>query len=216
MLSLGLQQLGGQRFSWPASSCCSSAPQHEVRPPKIDAPYVLERFCMQHPAKSAQSKSDLREFAGNFRVWFEARFELQAVANFTGICCLRSTPASSCCSATSCTFLRPFSPPFVVQTGGVVLEECPSTFPHSLLLVSNANSLPAAMICCALQGWLGVHRTRPDRRRARGACAEYYYLMKSHTWVSFLSNSFPYQYYCSSKELGKIGWCVIVVCVTKD
>ena len=44
-------------------------------------------------------------------------------------------------------------------------------FPHSLLLVSSANSLPAAMICCALQGWLGVHRTRPDRRRARGACA---------------------------------------------
>ena len=44
-------------------------------------------------------------------------------------------------------------------------------FPHSLLLVSTANSLPAAMICCALQGWLGVHRTRPDRRRARGACA---------------------------------------------
>ena len=44
-------------------------------------------------------------------------------------------------------------------------------FPHSLLLQSSANSLPAAMICCALQGWLGVHRTRPDRRRARGACA---------------------------------------------
>ena len=40
-----------------------------------------------------------------------------------------------------------------------------------LLLVSSANSLPAATICCALQGWLGVHRTRPDRRRARGACA---------------------------------------------
>ena len=93
------------------------------------------------------------------------------MANCTGICCLRSTPASSCCSATSCTFLRPFSPPFVVQTGGVVLEECHRRFPHSLLLVSNANSLPAAMICCALQGWLGVHRTRPDRRRARGACA---------------------------------------------
>ena len=49
------------------------------------------------------------------------------MANYTGIGCLRSTPASSCCSATSCTFLRPFSPPFVVQTGGVVLEECPST-----------------------------------------------------------------------------------------
>ena len=44
-------------------------------------------------------------------------------------------------------------------------------FPSGLLLVSNANSLPAATICCALQGWLGVHRTRPDRRRARGACA---------------------------------------------
>ena len=44
-------------------------------------------------------------------------------------------------------------------------------FPHSLLLQSSANSLPAATICCALQGWLGVHRTRPDRRRARGACA---------------------------------------------
>ena len=171
MLSLRLQQLGGQRFSWPASSCCSSAPQHEVRPPIIDAPYVLERFCMQHPAKSAQSKSDLREFAGNFRVWFEARFELQAVANFTGICCLRSTPASSCCSATSCTFLRPFSPPFVVQTGGVVLEECPSTLSTQPTSGVQANSLPAAMICCALQGWLGVHRTRPDRRRARGACA---------------------------------------------
>jgi hypothetical protein len=39
-----------------------------------------------------------------------------------------------------------------------------------LLLVSSANSLPAATTCCALQGWLGVHRTRPDRRRARGAC----------------------------------------------
>ena len=126
---------------------------------------------MQHLAKSAQSKSDLREYAGNFRVWSEARFELQAVANFTGICCLRSTPASSCCSATSCTFLRPFSPPFVVQTGGVVLEECPSTLSTQPTSGVQANSLPAAMICCALQGWLGVHRTRPDRRRARGACA---------------------------------------------
>ena len=46
VLSLRLQQLGGQRFSWPASSCCSSPPQHEVRPPIIDAPYVLERACM--------------------------------------------------------------------------------------------------------------------------------------------------------------------------
>ena len=45
-------------------------------PPIIDAPYVLERACMQHPAKSAQSKSDLREYAGNFRIWFEGRFEL--------------------------------------------------------------------------------------------------------------------------------------------
>jgi hypothetical protein len=36
---------------------------------------------------------------------------------------------------------------------------------------SSPNSLPAATICCSLQGWLGVHRTRPDRRRARGACA---------------------------------------------
>ena len=45
-------------------------------------------------------------------------------------------------------------------------------FPSGLLLlVSTASSLPAATICCALQGWLGVHRTRPDRRRARGACA---------------------------------------------
>ena len=93
------------------------------------------------------------------------------MANFTGICCLRSTPASSCCSATSCTFLRPFSPPFVVQTGGVVLEECPSTLSTQPTSGVQANSLPAAMICCALQGWLGVHRTRPDRRRARGACA---------------------------------------------
>ena len=46
VLSLRLAQLSGQRFSWPANSCCSSPPQHEVRPPIIDAPYVLERACM--------------------------------------------------------------------------------------------------------------------------------------------------------------------------
>ena len=88
VLSLCLQQLGGQRFSWPATSCCSSAPQHEVRPPIIDAPYVLERFCMQHPAKSARSKSDLREFAGNFRIWFEGRRELRL---------WQTTPGSPAC-----------------------------------------------------------------------------------------------------------------------
>jgi hypothetical protein len=43
-------------------------------------------------------------------------------------------------------------------------------FPRGLLLVSSANSLPAATIFCALQWWLGVHRTRPDHRRAREAC----------------------------------------------
>ena len=43
--------------------------------------------------------------------------------------------------------------------------------PFGLLLQSSANSLPATTICCALQGWLGIHRTRPDRWRARGACA---------------------------------------------
>jgi hypothetical protein len=83
-----LEQLSGQRFSWPATSCCSSAPQHEVRPPIIDAPYVLERFCMQHPAKSARSKSDLREFAGNFRIWFEGRRELRL---------WQTTPGSPAC-----------------------------------------------------------------------------------------------------------------------
>jgi len=68
---------------------------------------------------------------GQFRIRIRGRFDSplsrRLRANYTGIGHLRSTPASSCCSATSCTILRPFSHPSIVQTGGVVLEERPST-----------------------------------------------------------------------------------------
>ena len=140
-------------------------------PPIIDAPYVLERFCMQHLAKSAQSKSDLREYAGNFRIWFEGRRELRL---------WQTTPGSAACvlrlphrdvrplRALFCGLSRLLS---LFKQVVWCLKSVHRHFPSGLLLlVSSANSLPAATTCCALQGWLGVHRTRPDRRRARGAC----------------------------------------------
>ena len=164
------QQRGGQRFSWPATSCCSAAPQHGRRPPILDAPYVLGRFCMQHPAKSAQSKSDLREYAGNFRIWFEGRRELRL---------WQTTPGSAACVLRLPH--RPVRPLRAIFCGhSRLLSLCKQVvwcsnsvhrrIPSGILLVSSANSLPAATICCALQGWLGVHRTRPDRQGARGAC----------------------------------------------